>query len=81
VARTVKKLDERLLTHHPAGRTCYEVCQANGWTPGNGDLLRLVKLWDEVRQGRRTEVALSPARLGFARWLVQTGRLTEDLTA
>lgn len=74
---TDRSLDERLLTHHPAGKACLEVCTANGWIPESGDLVRLVRLWDEVRQGRRSEVALSRARLGFARWLVSQGRLNE----
>ncbi|MBI3973758.1 MAG: hypothetical protein HY332_20980 [Chloroflexi bacterium] len=75
--RKRKPFDERLLTHHPAGRACLDACLANGWQPANGDVLRLVRLWDEVRQGKRSEDALAPARLQFARWLIQTGRLNE----
>jgi hypothetical protein len=78
---TDRSLDERLLTHHPAGRACLEICTANGWRPESGDLVRLVRLWDEVRQGRRSEAALSRARLGFARWLVSQGRLNEGSNA
>lgn len=76
-SRSNNALDRRLLTHHPAGQQCLDVCNANGWQPGNGDVLRLVKLWDEVRQGRRSEVALDAAHLGFARWLIANGRLSE----
>ena len=76
-----KAFDERLLTHHPAGQACLDACLANGWLPGNGDVLRLVRLWDEVHEGKRTETELSPERLSFARWLVQHGRLSEDLAA
>ena len=70
-------IDERLLSHHPAGQACYEVCLANGWAPRSGDVIRLVRLWDEVRRGRRSETTISPARLEFARWLVTQGRLSE----
>jgi hypothetical protein len=73
-------VDERLLTHHPAGKQCLEVCQANGWQPASGDVLRLVELWDAVRQGRHSEAALSPQRVEFARWLIRTGRLSEGLS-
>ncbi len=69
--------DPRLLSHHPAGKACLAACLANGWQPKNGDVLRLIRLWDEVRQGRRSEVPLSPTRLAFARWLVEHGRLGE----
>jgi hypothetical protein len=71
-------VDERLLTHHPAGKQCLEVCQANGWQPASGDVVRLVQLWHAVRQGRHSEDALSPNRIGFAKWLVRNGRLSED---
>ena len=79
--RGSRSFDSRLLSHHPAGKECLEVCIANGWQPNNGDLLRLVRLWDEVRRGQRSEVAIAPARLQFARWLVANGRIGEDLTA
>ena len=78
--RGSQSFDSRLLSHHPAGKQCLDVCTANGWQPNNADVLRLVRLWDEVRRGQRSEVAISPARLQFARWLVTTGRLGEDLT-
>src|SRR5947209_5649045 len=70
-----RQFDERLLTHHPAGRACLDVCLANDWEPGSADVLRLVKLWDAVRRGERSEVALSPRRVEFARWLIEHGRL------
>ena len=76
--RSRLRFDERLLLHHPAGQTCLEVCTANGWAPDSSDVLRLVRLWSEVRDGRRSETELSPVRLEFARWLVQTGRIRED---
>ncbi len=72
-----RRFDERLLTHHPAGKLCLDICLANGWQPESADILRLVKLWDEVRQGRRSEVPLSRRRIEFARWLVAHGRLNE----
>jgi hypothetical protein len=75
--RRSNALDERLLTHHPAGKTCLEVCHANGWNPANGDVLRLVKLWDEVHEGYRSEDTLDHTRIEFARWLIRTGRLNE----
>ena len=75
-ARTAA-LDERLLTHHPAGKTCLEVCAANGWLPSSADMVRLVKLWSDVREGDRSEVALSRAHLNFARWLHENGHINE----
>ncbi len=74
---TRKVFDERLLTHHPAGQACLDVCMSNGWQPNNADVIRLVRLWDQVRQGRRSEVALSPARLEYARWLYRQGKINE----
>ena len=71
--------DPRLLAHHPAGQACLAACQANGWEPQSGDVVRLVRLWDEVHQGRRSEASLSPNRLAFARWLVEHGRIGEGL--
>ncbi|MGH2350942.1 MAG: hypothetical protein ACRDI2_10385 [Chloroflexota bacterium] len=79
--RAAKPFDQRLLSHHPAGKACVDACLANGWQPGNGDVLRLVRLWDEVRQGRRSEVPLSRRRLQFARWLVEHGHIGEDSAA
>lgn len=70
-------IDVRLLTHHPAGKRCVEVCTANGWLPESGDVVRLVRLWSEVHDGERSEIVLSRTRLAFARWLVERGRLTE----
>lgn len=72
------KIDERLLSHHPAGKACLDVCLANGWLPGSGDVVRLVRLWDEVHAGMRSEEALSVAHLEFARWLLETGRINEN---
>ncbi len=78
MAQTAKKaLDERLLTHHPAGKACVDVCHANGWHPTNADVLRLVQLWDQVHQGLRSESTLSPARLDFVRWLYRQGKINE----
>ena len=74
---TGNSVDGRLLTHHPAGQACLDICTANGWVPESGDVVRLVKLWSDVREGRRSEIALSQAHLDFARWLVQRGRLSE----
>jgi hypothetical protein len=76
-SRSQTRFDERLALHHPAGRPCLDVCTANGWAPESGDVVRLVRLWSEVREGRRSENDLSPARLEFARWLIEHGRLTE----
>jgi hypothetical protein len=76
-----QSIDERLLTHHPAGKACLEVCLANGWRPGSGDILRLVRLWDEVRHGQRSETALSKAHLEFARWLREHGRISDGPAA
>ncbi len=73
--RANHRLDLRLLSHHPAGEACLSACLANGWQPQNADVIRLIRLWDEVRQGRRSEVPLSPARLAFARWLIEHGHL------
>jgi|GEM_PF-6547569 len=70
-------LDERLLTHHPAGKACLEVCAANGWLPSNADMLRLVKLWSAVREGDHSEIVLSRAHLNFVRWLRDHGRINE----
>lgn len=70
-------VDERLLTHHPAGQACLDVCAANGWAPDAGDIVRLVKLWSEVRDGERSEVVLSRSHLEFARWLHRNGRINE----
>lgn len=70
-------LDERLLSHHPAGKRCLEVCTANGWAPGAGDVVRLVRLWSEVREGDRSEGVLSRSHLEFARWLRENGRINE----
>lgn len=80
-SRSRRRFDERLLLHHPAGKACLEVCTAYGWAPDSSDVIRLVRLWSEVRDGRRSEVELSPVRLEFARWLWQTGRLREELDA
>ncbi len=77
--RSRERFDNRLITDHPAGRDCIDACTANGWAPQNADVLRLISLWTEVREGKRTEHALSPVRLEFARWLVQRGRINEDL--
>lgn len=77
--RAADSLDKGLLSHHPAGQTCVDVCLANGWQPQSKDVVRLVQLWEEVHQGRRSEVSLSPAHLGFARWLIEHGRLSEDV--
>jgi hypothetical protein len=74
---TRKAFDERLLTHHPAGQACVDVCLSNGWQPASGDVIRLVRLWDQVRQGQRSEVALSSARLEYARWLYRHGKINE----
>jgi hypothetical protein len=79
--RTRAKFDDRLLKHHPAGKACFDVCLANGWFPTSGDVVRLVRLWDEVHSGTRSEVALSVAHLEFARWLRQTGRIGEDVVS
>jgi hypothetical protein len=65
------------LTHHPAGKECLEVCAANGWLPNSADVVRLVKLWAEVRDGERSEVALSKSHLEYARWLREHGRINE----
>jgi len=78
-SRARVRLDERLLQHHPAGQACLEVCTANGWAPESSDVLRLVQLWSEVKDGLRSEVQLSPARLEFARWLKEHGRIGEQL--
>jgi hypothetical protein len=75
--RADDSLDHRLLRDHPAGRACVDACRANGWQPATGDVVRLVRLWDEVRRGRRSEVPLSRHHLDFARWLVQHGRIGE----
>jgi hypothetical protein len=77
--RADDSLDHRLLRDHPAGRACIDACRANGWQPATGDVVRLVRLWDEVRRGRRSEVPLSRHRLHFARWLVQHGRIGEGI--
>lgn len=74
---TRRGLDERLLTHHPAGKACLETCLANGWQPSSADVLRLVRLWDEVRNGQHSEVAISPTRLAYARWLYRHGKINE----
>ena len=37
---TRRGLDERLLTHHPAGKACLETCLANGWQPSSADVYR-----------------------------------------
>jgi hypothetical protein len=82
MAQTAKRaLDERLLTHHPAGQECLDVCHANGWHPTSGDVLRLVQLWDQVQQGHRSETTLSPTRLEFARWLYRQGKINEGAAA
>jgi len=78
--RADDSLDHRLLRDHPAGRACVDACLANGWQPATGDVVRLVRLWDEVRRGRRSEVPLSRPHLDFARWLVQHGRIGEGDT-
>ena len=78
MAQTTRRaIDERLLTHHPAGQTCVDVCRANGWEPTNADVLRLVSLWDQVRQGQHSEAELSPAHLEYARWLYRQGKINE----
>ena len=79
-SRARTRFDERLLQHHPAGRTCLDVCTANGWAPESSDVIRLVRLWSEVRDGLRSETELSPARLEFARWLKEHGRIGEGLS-
>jgi hypothetical protein len=78
-SRSRVRFDERLLQHHPAGKLCLDVCTANGWAPESGDVVRLVRLWSDVKEGRRSEVDLSPVRLEFARWLRSTGRIGEGL--
>ena len=78
-SRARVRFDERLLDHHPAGRECLEVCTANGWAPTSSDVVRLVRLWSEVRDGVRSETDLSPSRLEFARWLKERGKINEAL--
>jgi hypothetical protein len=78
-SRARVRFDERLLDHHPAGRECLEVCTANGWAPESSDVIRMVRLWSEVRDGLRSESNLSPARLEFARWLKEHGKIGEAL--
>jgi hypothetical protein len=78
-SRARVRFDERLLHHHPAGQACLEVCTANGWAPESSDVIRLVRLWSEVKDGLRSEVELSPSRLEFARWLKEHGRIGEEL--
>jgi len=75
--RTENALDERLLAHHPAGRACVEVCRAHGWQPTNADVIRLVHLKHQICEGERSETALSPTRLAFARWLYRQGRISD----
>lgn len=53
------------VTRHPAGEACFNT----------GERAGLVKLRDEVRQGRHSEQILSFPRLNFARWLVAHGRI------
>lgn len=75
-----KAFDIRLLSHYPQGQRCLDTCLSNGWLPGNGDILRLVRLWDEVDQGVRSEqTEINPVRLRFARWLVQQGRISDEI--
>jgi hypothetical protein len=73
------QLDGRLLTHHPAGKECLEICAANGWTPDSADVIRLVRLWARVREGEHSESALSRTHLEYARWLRQHGHIGEDV--
>ncbi len=75
--RATAAIDERLLTHHPAGQACLEICTANGWEPDSADLVRLVKLWSEVREGQRSDLVLSRNHLNFVRWLREHGRINE----
>lgn len=69
-------VNESLLTHHPAGRACIQICLNNGWEPTGGDFVRLVRLWEEVRQGERSEQILPLHGLKFARWLYAHGRIS-----
>ncbi len=70
-------VDQRLLSHHPAGQKCFDVCYANGWIPENDDILRLVGLWSEVQEGRRREVPLSENHIRFTRFLIENKYLNE----
>lgn len=80
-SRSTRAFDPRLLTDHPAGQACLDTCLANGWLPGNGDILGLVKLWDQVKEGRRSEGEPTSKRLAFARWLVTHGRISEEMAS
>ena len=70
----------RLQTSQPGqqsqGQTCLDICRSNGWEPTEGDVVRLVKLWDKTRQGKWSERLLSLPRLEFARWLYEHGKIS-----
>ena len=74
-----KFFDPRLLTHHPQGQRCMDTCLANGWLPSSGDVIRLVRLWDEVDQGRRSDTGLDKFRLDFVKWMVEHGRISDEI--
>ena len=78
----ISKFDERLFSHLPQGQACLDTCLANGWLPRTGDIVRLVRLWDEVHEGRRTDgVKIGNNRLKFARWLITHGRISDQLAS
>lgn len=79
--------DERLLTQFPEGKLCYDTCLTNGWTPKNGDIIRLVTLRYKFRDGKLSEYF--PQNQGpieenktalFYKWLRERGRLASDTT-
>jgi hypothetical protein len=59
---------------------CVEICVEYQWLPASDQTLRLIRLRQEVRAGRRSEYVVSDheqQRLRWARWLVRHGLLNE----
>ncbi len=70
--------EEQLVRLAPAVEECRRVCLANGWQPGDAEVLAFVRLWEAVHHGERNELGLDVRRLAYVRRLVQQGRFTEE---
>lgn len=58
-----------------AEETCRKICRDNNLNPTKDEVTSLVRLRDEVQQGKRTEWIFNP-RLEFAKWLYEHGRIS-----
>jgi hypothetical protein len=60
---------------------CVEICADYRWLPDPEQTLRLIRVREDVRAGRRSEFLVSrdeQQRLRWTRWMVQRGLLGEQ---